>query len=126
MADNILLEHFVRYPDMEPQDAVKLLYQRAYGPGHMLRDPKGALAALRREMAGLGEPLPRERLYEPIGGGLCRLNLRPCIARGIRAEDICRLCLETAEGTQGEHLHYDEYNSLEEGSVEMIVERIDD
>ena len=31
-----------------------------------------------------------------------------------------------AEGTPGEHLHYDEYNSLEEGSVEMIIERIDD
>ena len=31
-----------------------------------------------------------------------------------------------AEGTPGEHLHYDEYNSLEEGSAEMIIERIGD
>ena len=29
-----------------------------------------------------------------------------------------------AEGVSGEHIHYDEYNSLEEGSAEMIIERI--
>ena len=29
-----------------------------------------------------------------------------------------------AEGVQGDHIHYDEYNSLEEGSAEMIIERI--
>ena len=29
-----------------------------------------------------------------------------------------------AEGMPGEHIHYDEYNSLEEGSAELIVERI--
>ena len=30
-----------------------------------------------------------------------------------------------AEGTPGDHIHYDEYNSLEEGSAEMIIERKD-
>ena len=30
-----------------------------------------------------------------------------------------------AEEPPGSHLHYDEYNSLEEGSAEMIIERID-
>ena len=29
-----------------------------------------------------------------------------------------------AEGFPGDHIHYDEYNSLEEGSAEMIIERI--
>ena len=29
-----------------------------------------------------------------------------------------------AEGVPGDHIHYDEYNSLEEGSTEMIIERI--
>ncbi len=28
-----------------------------------------------------------------------------------------------AEGKPGDHIHYDEYSSLEEGSVEMIIER---
>ena len=31
-----------------------------------------------------------------------------------------------AEGVPGDHIHYDEYNSLEDGSVELIVERIAD
>ena len=29
-----------------------------------------------------------------------------------------------AEGVPGAHLHYDEYNSLESGSAEMIIERV--
>ena len=29
-----------------------------------------------------------------------------------------------ANGISGDHIHYDENNSLEEGSVEMIIERI--
>ncbi|MBQ8918972.1 MAG: hypothetical protein IJ056_02535 [Acidaminococcaceae bacterium] len=28
-----------------------------------------------------------------------------------------------AEAAPGEHIHYDEYNSLEEGSMELIIER---
>lgn len=29
-----------------------------------------------------------------------------------------------AEGLPGDHIHYDEYNSLEEGSSEMIIEKV--
>ena len=29
-----------------------------------------------------------------------------------------------ADGMPGDHIHYDEYDSLEEGSAEMIIERI--
>ena len=30
-----------------------------------------------------------------------------------------------AEGKPGDHIHYDEYNSLEEGSTELIIEKTD-
>ena len=30
-----------------------------------------------------------------------------------------------AQSAPGSHIHYDEYNSLEDGSAELIVERID-
>ena len=30
-----------------------------------------------------------------------------------------------AEAAPGSHIHYDEYNSLEDGSTELIVERIE-
>ena len=29
-----------------------------------------------------------------------------------------------ADGEVGSHIHYDEYNSLEDGSTEMIIEKI--
>lgn len=29
-----------------------------------------------------------------------------------------------AEGRPGDHIHYDAYNSLEDGSSEMIIERV--
>lgn len=37
---------------------------------------------------------------------------------------LAKHLIELAEGEQGNHVHYDEYNSLEEGSIEMIIERI--
>ena len=33
--------------------------------------------------------------------------------------------IELAEGRPGDHIHYDEYNSLEEGSAQMIVVRVE-
>ncbi len=29
-----------------------------------------------------------------------------------------------AEGMPGDHIHYDDYSSLEEGSADMVIERI--
>ena len=102
MIEEILLQHFDAYPKMWPQDAVKLIYQQEFGPEHMIVSEKKALEALVQELAGLGSCRPGEALYEPIGNGLCRLNLRPCVERGIPAEDICRLFAETARCTEGD------------------------
>ncbi len=101
MLEDVLLQHFALYPNMEPQDAVKLIYQQEFGPEHLIRDPARALTMIRQEMNGL-TPQAGEPLYEAIGNGLCRLNLRPCKERGIPAEDIARLFTETAAGVQGD------------------------
>ena len=106
MLEDVLLQHFDRYPGMQPQDAVKLVYQQEFGPGHLIREEKKALEFLRQEMAGAGEPLPGEALYESIGSGLCRLNLRPCKAKGIPAEDVLRLFVDTANSMQGEKKNF--------------------
>ena len=102
MIRDILAEYFDRYPLAGPQDAVKLIYQHVFGPGHLIRDREKTLRVLREEMALLSAWDGKEPLYERIGGGLCRLNLRPCIAKGIPAEDICALLTEAAEGTKGD------------------------
>ena len=45
----ILLEHFHRYPQMQLQDAVKLLYQSEFGGGHMVTSPEKSLKSLEDE-----------------------------------------------------------------------------
>jgi uridine kinase len=71
---DILRAHRARYPLMEPQDAVKILYQRAFGTGHMVDSREGALKRLREEMA-LVQKDPARPLFEPIGADLTRMNL---------------------------------------------------
>lgn len=98
MLENVLLEHFELYPDMQPQDAVKLVYQHTFGPGHMIRDARKAALMLQQEMASLTSGR-KEPLYQSIGNGLCRLNLRPCVEKGLDSEFILRLFLEAAQST---------------------------
>ena len=102
MLEDILLQHFAQYPKMEPQDAVKLIYQQEFGPEHMIKDAAKSLAALKMEIAQLQSSGAKEPLYESIGNGLCRLNLRPCRDRNIQAEDVNRLFVETAQGMEGD------------------------
>ena len=102
MLEDVLLWHFDLYPQMEPQDAVKLIYQQEFGPEHMIKDAAKSLAALKMEIAQLQSSGAKEPLYESIGNGLCRLNLRPCRDRDIPAEDVNRLFVETAQGMEGD------------------------
>ena len=48
MLESILAAHFEKYPAMRPEDAVKLIYQNEFGPGHMIPDAQRALARLRQ------------------------------------------------------------------------------
>ena len=47
----ILMEHAARYPLMEAQDAVKLIYQNEFGAAHMIKDEAACRAALYAEYA---------------------------------------------------------------------------
>ncbi len=82
----ILRAHFARYPQMTPQDAVKLLYQSAFGPGHLIRDEGYARARLAEELEQT--PACAGELLEPIGGGYARLHLGAAKARGVTGEEI--------------------------------------
>ena len=81
----ILITHAKRYPLMQPRDAVKLIYQNAFGGGHLIRDEQACLNYLRREYADL-EKDPTAPLYEDIGNGIVRVNLA-----AVKAEDLERL-----------------------------------
>lgn len=86
----VLLENICRYPELEPRDAVKLIYQRNFGPGHFISDLDSCLARLRAERCGL-EMLPGRPLSEPLGNGLARLNLNSPAAEALSSESIARI-----------------------------------
>ena len=37
---------------------------------------------------------------------------------------LANILLDLAAGAPGEHVHLDEHNSLEDGSVDLIIERV--
>ena len=45
-------------------------------------------------------------------------------AAGLRS--LANVCLALADEPRGAHIHLDEFNSLEEGSMELIIEHIPD
>ena len=70
----ILREHAMRYPLMQPIDAVKLIYQNEFGGGHLIRDEEACLNYLRREYESVEKDFTMP-LYENIGNGIVRVNL---------------------------------------------------
>ena len=38
---------------------------------------------------------------------------------------LANIMLDLAEGMPGDHVHLDEGNSLEDGSVELVIERVE-
>ncbi len=70
----IIKTHLAAYPAMQPMDVIKLLYQRAFGGGHMIADAERALAYLYEEHKTVVQQ--RSQPYtEDIGGGFVRLYL---------------------------------------------------
>ena len=91
-----LHEHYVSFPDMEIQDAVKFLYQHFMGPGHLITDEQAVLDRLNAEWVSIpaNESLP---LVYSIGNGLYRLNISTCKVLGLSAQTVTRLFVLTAQ-----------------------------
>ena len=74
--EHIMKSHALRYPAMEPTDAVKLIYQNEFGGGHLIRDEQTALDYLRMEYDRVVKD-PTAPKYESIGNGIVRVFLAP-------------------------------------------------
>ena len=95
---SILLWHRNRYPEMEPTDAVKLIYQNEFGSGHMIRDEASCMAYLQREY----EAIPRNfdaPASEDIGNGIVRIHLAPLKKENL--DQLGRDFIRCAGMTQG-------------------------
>ena len=92
----LLQEHFRNHPGMELRDAIKFLYQSSMGGGHLIADPRGALARLEEEWTRT-EGAPALSPTEPLGGGLCRLSLAACKGLGLAPSTVFALFLRGTE-----------------------------
>lgn len=83
--ERILRQQAKRYLQMQPADAVKLIFQNEFGGGHLIQDEESCLAYLRKEYRSVekDDTMP---LYEEIGNGIVRVNLA-----ALKADDLEQL-----------------------------------
>ncbi|WP_082903244.1 uridine kinase [Christensenella timonensis] len=98
--EEIVGRHRSTYEKMTLQDAVKLLYQNEFGVEHLVPDEGAAHDMLVREYGEMGGSR-RETMFEPIGGGLCRMHMN---AEGFDETDLFlleKMFLRTADTKRG-------------------------
>lgn len=107
MNEALLKKRLDEAPRMEPMDAVKLVYQNAFGCGHLIDDENGAAERVRAELKATRPDFAASG-YTLIGGGLCRLDLAAPQVRRLRPERIARMMRLTAAMPMGGKAALDE------------------
>ena len=105
-----LLNHLKRYPKMQIQDAVKLLYQSEFGGGHMIASPEKSLDRIKEEYRNF-KGQPSSVVCEPIGGGMYRIYLS-ALDHGLSAETLNSMFVETADRKAGSRESFEEKLAL--------------
>ena len=94
MRADFLLQCLSETPCLQPQDALKWLYQSAYGCGHLLAEPALCAARIQEECAAV-PPMAEQPPYALLAGGLCRLHLANPAVRALPATTLARMMQET-------------------------------
>ncbi|NLJ90531.1 MAG: hypothetical protein GX323_06470 [Clostridiales bacterium] len=100
---NILIDHFNKYPKMEIQDIVKLIYQSEFAGGHLIANKDESLKFLEEELISISNnPVYKSQpVFENIGGDIYRLNLVPAVRAGLSLSTINNLFVQTANSNKG-------------------------
>lgn len=90
-------EHLNRYPKMEIQDMLKLIYQSEFGGGHMIEDKNKSLDWIKKEREFIQQQKwpSCNRASEDIGDNMCRVYLE-VLERGISAETLNEMFVQSA------------------------------
>ena len=102
----VLLEHYEKYPEMQIQDVIKLLYQSEFGGGHMIANPQKSLEFLKQEwseVTACKEPGGRAgdgKVWEFLGEGVYRMYLG-ALEEGLWPETMNQLFVQTADQKSG-------------------------
>lgn len=96
---NALMAYAERYPEAQPQDLYKLVFQDLYGPGHLLTDSVAALRYIGREM----EEMPDTTAFPLYEYTLCdshfvRVNLIFLKRGTLQLATFVSAVLRSAEG----------------------------
>lgn len=98
--EQVLQRHAKQYPRMEPQDAVKLIYQNVFGGGHLIKDPAACRCALQHEYENLRQD-PYAPLLETIGNGMARVMLNAIDASGYSVQQLGYTFIRSSQEHQG-------------------------
>lgn len=105
---SLLLEHYKRYPRMQIQDIVKLIYQNEFAGGHLIKNVEDSLLRITQEYNSLNPSFSSPPFtFEDIGNGLCRLHLSKCKEEQIDVNTINRLFVSTANTVRGSIKDYE-------------------
>lgn len=96
----IIKAHVKKYPQMQPQDAVKLIYQSELGVGHLIKSADMFYERLISEFTSL-DNIPSESFVEDIGGGYVRVDLNRLDTERLSLDSLSELCLRSAEECVG-------------------------
>lgn len=96
----ILTQHALKYPLMEPADAVKLIYQNEFGGGHLISDKEACLNRLKNEYQNVIQKTDIP-LLEDIGNGMARVNLAALDANGLTVEMLNDIFVASSEIVPG-------------------------
>ena len=95
MESKLFKEQAARHPSMEPQDAVKMCFQAAFGAEHLLEDREAAREWFLREYNQV-QPRIEEPLKEDISAEFARMNLGAWKASQLPPEWLFGMFVETA------------------------------
>jgi hypothetical protein len=97
---DFIIMHVERYPEAQPRDVYKLIFQGVYGVGHIISEK--AKEYLWEEAGRIPlEDYPDRPLREPVSpdGSIVRVNLRPFLRRNLSLDDLFRVMTASAEMT---------------------------
>lgn len=120
MADellSLLRDQLGKYPAMQLQDCIKLLYQHFLGSEHLYAEPARCFQRLLQEKEAVGVDMSVPA-YEEIGKNICRFNLQPLSAELSDLFTLAHLFLVGIEKISG---NAEEGKSKFEESIETLL-----
>lgn len=116
----IIEQHAIKYPLMQPCDAVKLIYQNEFGGGHLILDSNKSLEYLHREYKTIVQSKD-DLLFDNIGNGIVRINLSAIDANNLSLKTLNEIFVLSSNSIHGsEESFLEKLKLLKEETIKGI------